>query len=61
MKGQHEYPAVEKHSIHLVSDLLHKFSRWYELHKEREPAKSLVQMLAIGAGVGLMLLLTLLE
>ena len=32
-----------------------------ELHKEREPVKSLVQMLAIGAGVGLMLLLTLLE
>ena len=32
-----------------------------ELHKEREPMKSLVQMLAIGAGVGLMLLLTLLE
>ena len=32
-----------------------------ELHKEREPLKSLVQMVAIGIGVGLMLLLTLLE
>lgn len=32
-----------------------------ELHKELEPAKSAVQLLAIGAGVGLMLLLTLLE
>ncbi|MBV6825573.1 DUF1127 domain-containing protein [Pseudomonas sp. PD9R] len=41
MKGQHEYPAVEKHSIHLVSDLLHKFSRWYELHRERELLASL--------------------
>jgi uncharacterized protein YjiS (DUF1127 family) len=41
MKGQHEYPVVEKHSIHLVSDLLHKFSRWYELHKEREMLASL--------------------
>ncbi|MBI4354944.1 MAG: ZIP family metal transporter [Candidatus Omnitrophica bacterium] len=32
-----------------------------ELHKERQPAKSLVQLLAIGVGVGLMLLLTLLD
>ena len=32
-----------------------------ELHKEREPIKSLIQLLAIGAGIGLMLLLTLLE
>jgi len=32
-----------------------------ELNKELEPAKSLVQLLAIAAGVGLMLLLTLLE
>ncbi len=31
-----------------------------ELHKERQPAKSVVQMIAIGLGVGLMLLLTLL-
>ena len=29
-----------------------------ELHKEREPIKSLFQLLAIGAGVGVMLLLT---
>ena len=29
-----------------------------ELHKEREPIKSLFQMLAIGVGVGVMLLLT---
>ena len=32
-----------------------------ELHKEREPVKSLIQFVAIGVGVGLMLLLTLLE
>ena len=32
-----------------------------ELHKEREPVKSLVQFLAISAGIGLMWLLTLLE
>ena len=32
-----------------------------ELNKELEPAKSLVQLLAIATGVGLMLLLTLLE
>ncbi|WP_433736385.1 DUF1127 domain-containing protein [Pseudomonas putida] len=41
MKGQHEHPAVEAHSHHLVSDLLHKFSRWYELHRERELLASL--------------------
>jgi uncharacterized protein YjiS (DUF1127 family) len=41
MKGQHQHQAVEKHSIHLVSDLLHKFSRWYELHRERELLASL--------------------
>lgn len=32
-----------------------------ELHKEREPVKSLIQMAAIGVGVGLMLLLRLFE
>lgn len=32
-----------------------------ELHKEREPIKSLIQMVAIGIGVALMLLLTLFE
>ena len=32
-----------------------------ELNKELEPSKSLVQLLAIATGVGLMLLLTLLE
>ena len=32
-----------------------------ELHKERRPMKSLVQLMAIGIGVGLMLLLTILE
>ena len=32
-----------------------------ELHKERQPVKSLIQLLAIGLGVGLMLLLTMLE
>jgi uncharacterized protein YjiS (DUF1127 family) len=36
MKGQHGFISAEKHSIHVVSDLLHKFSRWYELHRERE-------------------------
>jgi len=36
MKGQKGYADVEKHSIHVVSDLLHKISRWYELHRERE-------------------------
>ncbi|HEF4761650.1 TPA: DUF1127 domain-containing protein [Pseudomonas putida] len=41
MKGQHEHQAVETHSHHLVSDLLHKFSRWYELHRERELLASL--------------------
>ena len=32
-----------------------------ELHKERQPMRSLQQLIAIGCGVGLMLLLTLLE
>lgn len=32
-----------------------------EMHKEREPVKSLFQLLAMGAGIGLMLLLTLVE
>ena len=32
-----------------------------ELHKERAPLKSLIQLIAIGVGVGLMLLLKLLE
>ncbi len=32
-----------------------------ELHKEREPIRSLIQMVAIGCGVGLMFLLVLLE
>jgi zinc and cadmium transporter len=32
-----------------------------ELHKEREPVKSAFQLLAIGVGIGLMLLLTALE
>lgn len=32
-----------------------------ELHKEREPARSFLQLLAIAVGVGLMLLLTLLD
>ena len=32
-----------------------------EMHKEREPMKSLFQLLAMGAGIGLMLLLTLFE
>ncbi len=32
-----------------------------ELHKERQPLKSLIQLVAIGLGVGVMLLLTLLE
>ncbi|MGJ7515757.1 DUF1127 domain-containing protein [Pseudomonas baetica] len=41
MKGQHEHQAVEPHTHHLVSDLLHKFSRWYELHRERELLASL--------------------
>lgn len=41
MKGQIEHPVAEKHSVHLVSDLLHKFSRWYELHRERELLASL--------------------
>ncbi|MGH8374232.1 MAG: DUF1127 domain-containing protein, partial [Pseudomonas sp.] len=29
MKGQHEFHSAEKHSIHVISDLLHKFGRWY--------------------------------
>jgi uncharacterized protein YjiS (DUF1127 family) len=36
MKGQKGFVDAEKHSIHLISDLLHKFNRWYELHRERE-------------------------
>lgn len=38
MKGQREYASEEQLSGHghIVSDLLHKFSRWYELHRERE-------------------------
>jgi zinc and cadmium transporter len=32
-----------------------------ELNKEVEPSKSFLQLLAIGGGVGLMLLLTILE
>jgi len=32
-----------------------------ELHKELTPAKSAVQLIAMGMGVGLMLLLTFLE
>lgn len=35
MKGQQDVSAVEQHSIHVVSNLLHKLSRWYELHRER--------------------------
>ena len=41
MKGQHEFHGAEKHSIHVISDLLHKVSRWYELHREREMLASL--------------------
>ncbi|KHA72058.1 MULTISPECIES: DUF1127 domain-containing protein [Pseudomonas] len=41
MKGQKVYVSDEKFSVHLVSDLLHKFSRWYELHRERELLASL--------------------
>ncbi len=41
MKGQHEQVMAEKFSTHMVSDLLHKFSRWYELHRERELLASL--------------------
>jgi uncharacterized protein YjiS (DUF1127 family) len=41
MKGQREYAGEEKFSGHIVSDLLHKFSRWYELHRERELLASL--------------------
>ena len=35
MKGQKGYVEVEKHSVHIVSELLHKITRWYELHRER--------------------------
>ncbi|MCU0071604.1 DUF1127 domain-containing protein [Pseudomonas koreensis] len=41
MKGQKEYVTEAGHSIHVVSDLLHKFTRWYELHRERELLASL--------------------
>jgi uncharacterized protein YjiS (DUF1127 family) len=41
MKGHDEYVGEGKHSIHVVSDLLHRFSRWYELHRERELLASL--------------------
>ncbi|MEJ5057581.1 MULTISPECIES: DUF1127 domain-containing protein [unclassified Pseudomonas] len=41
MKGQHEFHGAEHHSVHLISDLLHKISRWYELHRERELLASL--------------------
>jgi uncharacterized protein YjiS (DUF1127 family) len=40
MKGQHESPAVSALDPP-AADLLHKFSRWYELHKERELLASL--------------------
>jgi hypothetical protein len=35
MKGQREYVDESKFSGHghILSDLLHKFSRWYELHR----------------------------
>src|SRR3546814_6437710 len=38
MKGQKGYLLIEKLSSHgfSISALLHKFSRWYELHHERE-------------------------
>ena len=43
MKGQREHVDESKFSGHghIVSDLLHKFSRWYELHRERELLSSL--------------------
>jgi uncharacterized protein YjiS (DUF1127 family) len=41
MKGHNEHVTEQKFSIHAVSDLLHKFSRWYELHREREMLASL--------------------
>lgn len=41
MKGQHEFQGSEKHSIHVISDLLHKVGRWYDLHRERELLASL--------------------
>ncbi|UVL85646.1 DUF1127 domain-containing protein [Pseudomonas sp. B21-028] len=37
MKGQKGYVSIDRHSFHFsLSDLLRKFSRWYELHHERE-------------------------
>jgi uncharacterized protein YjiS (DUF1127 family) len=38
MKGQHDYALAEQHAEHghSLGALLHKFSRWYELHRERE-------------------------
>ncbi|MGN8273930.1 DUF1127 domain-containing protein [Pseudomonas sp. SMV71] len=38
MKGQKGYLLIDKLSSHSfsISGLLHKFSRWYELHHERE-------------------------
>ncbi|MCE0460160.1 MULTISPECIES: DUF1127 domain-containing protein [Pseudomonas] len=38
MKGQKGYISIDKHSSHRFSlgELFHKFSRWYELHHERE-------------------------
>lgn len=41
MKGQKLYVSDERVPVHLISDLLHKFSRWYELHRERELFASL--------------------
>jgi len=41
MKGQHEIHGTEKHSVHLISDLLHKFSSWNERHLEREMLASM--------------------
>jgi uncharacterized protein YjiS (DUF1127 family) len=41
MKGQKAYVNDENVPVHLISDLLHKFSRWYELHRERELLASL--------------------
>ncbi|MGZ7457061.1 DUF1127 domain-containing protein [Pseudomonas sp. Ma2-10] len=35
MNGQKGYVDVEKHRVHLISDLLRTFNRWYELHRER--------------------------
>ncbi|MEB0048477.1 MULTISPECIES: DUF1127 domain-containing protein [unclassified Pseudomonas] len=41
MKGQNQPATEDRFSIHAVSDLLHKFGRWYELHRERELLASL--------------------